>query len=263
MLVSHESPLSMLEKSRSYNDYDYALVHLFEIYPVYLEFFKKSLEMGRTVYLDNSIFELGEAFDTDKFIEYVDQFRKINDSNFYYIIPDSLENKDQTIQNFKDFKSKYPEGNTIGVVQGKNLNELIECFEFMKKHADVVAIGFNYPYYLDSVPENEGGECFRFMRGRIQFIETLRCLGLLDEVKIHLLGCYLPQEFKHYNFFEILSIDTSNPIVHGILGKRYYEHGLNSKEQTKLVDLIEYDGPQDIIDFNILKFKQIMHSRGL
>lgn len=33
MLVSHEVPLSLLEKSRSFNDYDYALVHLFEIYP--------------------------------------------------------------------------------------------------------------------------------------------------------------------------------------------------------------------------------------
>ena len=30
MLISHESPISMLEKSRDYNDYDYALVHLFE-----------------------------------------------------------------------------------------------------------------------------------------------------------------------------------------------------------------------------------------
>ena len=30
MLVSHESPLCLLEKSRTYNDYSYALVHLFE-----------------------------------------------------------------------------------------------------------------------------------------------------------------------------------------------------------------------------------------
>ena len=32
MLVSHESPISMLEASGKYNDYDYALVHLFEKY---------------------------------------------------------------------------------------------------------------------------------------------------------------------------------------------------------------------------------------
>ena len=40
MLVSHESPISMLDESRNYNDYDYALVHLFEKYPEYYNFFK-------------------------------------------------------------------------------------------------------------------------------------------------------------------------------------------------------------------------------
>lgn len=39
MLVSHEVPLSLLEKSRSFNDYDYALVHLLEIYPAYKQFY--------------------------------------------------------------------------------------------------------------------------------------------------------------------------------------------------------------------------------
>ena len=43
MLVSHESPISILEESKEYNDYDYALVHLFETHPEYYEFFKNSL----------------------------------------------------------------------------------------------------------------------------------------------------------------------------------------------------------------------------
>ena len=34
-LISHEVPLSLLEMSRWFNDYDYALVHLFEDYPHY------------------------------------------------------------------------------------------------------------------------------------------------------------------------------------------------------------------------------------
>ncbi len=64
MLVSHETPVSFLETSRRYNDYDYALVHLFETNPEYYSFFKSSKTLGREVLLDNSIFELGEAFDT-------------------------------------------------------------------------------------------------------------------------------------------------------------------------------------------------------
>ena len=49
MLVSHESPISILEESKTYNDYDYALVHLFETQPDYFNFFKRSLAAGREV----------------------------------------------------------------------------------------------------------------------------------------------------------------------------------------------------------------------
>ena len=62
MLVSHETPISFLDKSLRYNDYDYALVHLFETHPEYYSFFKRMLSMGREVLLDNSIFELKTAF---------------------------------------------------------------------------------------------------------------------------------------------------------------------------------------------------------
>jgi hypothetical protein len=66
--ISHESPLCLLEKSREYNDYDYALVHLFEKYEQYYNFFAKSLKLGRRVILDNSLFELKESFDPEKFM---------------------------------------------------------------------------------------------------------------------------------------------------------------------------------------------------
>ena len=66
MLVSHESPISILDKSKDYNDYDYALVHLFETHPKYYNFFKESIKLGREVLLDNSIFELGESFEPGK-----------------------------------------------------------------------------------------------------------------------------------------------------------------------------------------------------
>jgi len=85
-MISHETPLSMLEESITYNDYDYALVHLFETHPDYLKFFKRSIACGREVLLDNSIFELGKSFDSVKFAEYVKELRPT-----YYIVPDVLE----------------------------------------------------------------------------------------------------------------------------------------------------------------------------
>ena len=92
MLVSHESPISILERSKTYNDYDYALVHLFETQPEYYNFFKCSLAAGREVLLDNSIFELGESFDPKKYIKYITELNPT-----FYIVPDVLEDAQGTM----------------------------------------------------------------------------------------------------------------------------------------------------------------------
>ena len=92
MKISHESPLSLLNTSRTYNDYDYALVHLFELEPDYYRFFQQSVNMGRHVLLDNSIFELGTSFDPDRFAHYIKELKPTE-----YIIPDVLENTLGTI----------------------------------------------------------------------------------------------------------------------------------------------------------------------
>ena len=104
MLISHESPISMLETSRSYNDYDYALVHLFKEHPEYFNFFVDSLKMGRHVLLDNSIFELGTAYEPDEFAYWVTRLKPTE-----YIVPDVLENTDETIQSFIKFDNSSPQ----------------------------------------------------------------------------------------------------------------------------------------------------------
>ena len=142
-MISHETPLSMLEESITYNDYDYALVHLFETHPDYLKFFKRSIACGREVLLDNSIFELGKSFDSVKFAEYVKELRPT-----YYIVPDVLEDGYQTMVDFSEFSKEYADlpGLKIGVVQGRTYDELVECYQYMSRHADYIAISFDYSY---------------------------------------------------------------------------------------------------------------------
>lgn len=243
MKISHEVPLSLLEKSREFCDFDYALVHLFETNKEYLEFFKKSLRLGRTVYLDNSVFELGESFDHDRFAYWVKELGEINRDNFYYIIPDSLNEKNKTISNYIDFVTKYPNlpGKSIGVVQGETYNELIDCYEFMSSNSDMVAISFGYSWF-QLLHKYEENKFFAMMKGRQNLIDLLIEEGFWNHNKPHhLLGCSLPQEFMHYsNIPSIVSVDTSNPIVMGMLGHRYNEtEGLRTKENIKLVDLFE------------------------
>ena len=71
--------------------------------------------------------------------------------------------------------------------------------------------------------------------------------------KHHLLGCGLPQEFsfyKHDDYNFIYSLDTSNPVVHGIKGIPYKPEGLWSKESQKLHELIDF--PLDHLDINLI-----------
>lgn len=262
MLVSHESPLQLLQESLTYNDYDYCLVHLLSQYPKYLAFFKESVKNGRRVLLDNSMFELKEAFEADKFALWVDELRPHE-----YIVPDVYGDSCKTISNFEDWKKEYGDlpGKTIGVVQGATFKELADCYDYMAQNADKIAMSFNCPYFAATgyVP-NECDNCNEWgilQTGRQKFIADLRIFNIWDSSKPHhLLGCALPQEFIAYKHMpEIESIDTSSPVVAGI-HRIKYDYGLDTKITTLLADLLEADLDKEqlaCIRYNIKKFREI------
>jgi hypothetical protein len=262
MKVSHESPLCMLEESRNYNDYDYALVHLFEENKEYYEFFVKSLKMNREVMLDNSIFELGDSFDKDKYLYWINKLQPT-----YYIIPDVFDDAEKTMNNVDEWMTRYQpkikcDSKKICVAQGATYYDAVDCYEFIKKYADRIAIPFECKFYTQGVDDDDKAyKLLRRMSGRQQFIYRLDSNGILDHNKEHhLLGCALPQEFRVYKNIDcITSCDTSNPVVHGMLGYKYSSDGLYIKENTKLCDLL--NAKIDItqysnILYNINMFKQ-------
>lgn len=246
MKISHEVPLCLLEKSREFNDYDYALVHLFDQYPEYYEFYKESLRMGRVVYLDNSLFELGKSFDPDKFAYYVNELSKINADNLYYVVPDIWNEAQDSILSYQEFTHNYRSlpGHKIAVCQGYTDHQLRECFDFYKEaKADVIAVSFGSAAF---------GNCYtntaESMNNRIEFVKSLD----LTNIKLHLLGCALPQEVKAYKDINIFSIDTSNPIMHGIFHQTYRDTGMNYKLATRVVDVM--DIPYKDVDLNSILY---------
>lgn len=273
--ISHEIPISLLNKSKQFNDYDYCLVHLTYTRPEYQEFYKQSLKEGRKVLLDNSLFELETMFDADKFVEKILEINDINSPNFEYVVPDALHDKDATIESFKNFKAKYSNlpGKAIGVVHGKTLDELIECYKFMSEEADKIAIPFDAKGFegkeIEDTDQHSYPEEFKRLlkacTGRISFIETLYKEGLWNNNKPHhLLGCSLAREFSYplYRKVSIESIDTSNPVVAGIKGIMYTIIGLSTKPSVKLCDLIDYNPTQeelDIISYNVEMFRKIVN----
>ncbi len=264
MLVSHECPISLLEWStkEGRNNFEYALVHLFDKHQEYYDFFKKSLLNGRQVLLDNSIFELGKAFEPDKFAAYVSS---LNPS--FYIVPDVLEDGYQTVKSFAEFTAKYPSlpGLKIGAVQGKTYDELVDCYQYMSAEADYIAISFDFSYYIATGIGKT--KLQRWCSGRQAFINDLIQDGIWNWSKPHhLLGCSLAKEFRYYvskNIYNIRSVDTSNPVVAGLNGLRYNgDLGLETKPSVKLADLIETTVTNDameLINYNVQQFKAILN----
>ena len=264
LLVSHESPIQLFEESLTYNDYQYCLVHLMEENDQYRDWFMTvNKRFGADVLLDNSIFELGEAFDPNKYAYWL---REINPN--YYIVPDVLEDADATMNKWTEWELAYEPKETkslkIGVVQGKDWNDLTECYQFMSNCADYIAISFDYSYYqYTGIGE---GKLERWCSGRQRFIQDLIDKGHWNWSKPHhLLGCSLAKEFKYYvdnRITNIRSCDTSNPIVAALKGLRYNgDLGLQEKPSTMLCDLINADVDEDVLDlvqYNTTMFKQIL-----
>ena len=127
-------------------------------------------------------------------------------------------------------------------------------------NVDMIAISFDYSYYTESCPHPN--KYVSWMLGRVKLLGDLLKDGVINKDKPHhLLGCGLPQEFSFYKHAEynfIYSLDTSNPVVHGLKGIEYGVEGLWSKESQKLHELI--DVPLEEIDIkkvtnNINKFR--------
>ena len=261
--IAHEAPKSIFEDVQKVTDYDYALVHLLEEDEEYLTIFEKAIKKGREVILDNSIFELEEAFEAEKFAYWVDRIRPE-----WYIVPDALENSLLTMSQMENWNANFKglPGKKIGVVQGQTYQSIIDCYKYMDYVAkvDMIAISFDYSYYQKIVPHPN--KYVSWMLGRIKLLGDLLKHGIINKDKPHhLLGCGLPQEFsfyKHSDYDWLYSLDTSNPVVHGIKGVRYGDDGLWSKESQKLYELINSEVEDtNIIMNNIQKFRWFANGR--
>lgn len=256
--IAHEAPLSIFDKVQELTDYDYFLVHLFEENEEYLAKAHECVEKGRETILDNSIFELGHAWDASRFAHWVKEMKPT-----YYIVPDVLDDCDKTIDSFERFMNEYPDlpGKTIAVAQGRSYNDLVLCYNYLVNDArvDKIALSFNHPFFQD-LPW-DGNKYYKMMHGRQETLDRMIREGVINKNKPHhLLGCGLPQEFKAYiDLNWIDSLDTSNPVIHGIKDIYYSSEGLTDKESVKLYTMMNDDVNKNwpAIHYNILAFRSM------
>lgn len=254
----HEAPLSIFKEVQAATDGDYALVNLFDTCPEYYAQMCKAVKNGREVILDNGVFELGKAFQSDVFAKWIEELQPT-----YYIVPDVLENGPATVDRFMEFIDLYKglPGKIIGVAQGATPKEFVKCYQRIEPYCDKVGISFDCSWYEKY--SNKPTRWEKLMEGRYSILMFMADMGYINTKKPHhLLGVALPQDMIQYRDIPwIDSVDTSNPVVHGLKGIKYMpdDKGLATKETQKLYTLIESEVDyiqHDLIMHNILEFRR-------
>ena len=257
MKVSHEVPRCLLTVSPEFNDYDYCLPHLLDIDEEYKQYFINARDTGRYVIMDNSLHELGEAYNHERLRYWVNELQPDE-----FIVPDVWMDCHQTASQAKYWKQfEFPEKTQkIAVIQGENKNKAYLCANLLQNLGyKKLCVSYGATWYNDFFPHSnpDMGKAL----GRIRFVQGLLKLEELKDIKFHLLGCSIPQEFSWYdNNPRIESIDTSNPVMAALEGIEYEEHGLNTKPSANMNDHFDVDF-MDIqygsVLYNANKFKKI------
>ncbi len=259
ILLSHEVPLCLLEESLQFNDYDYALCHLLDENKKYKDFFLKSKTLNRTIYLDNSVHELSYPYSEDRLFHWLQELQPQE-----FFVPDYWEDKTQSIVSARkwiNFQKQFPNTVFIAVVQGKDIHEVIECYQIYKDLGyKKIAFSYGASYYNDIFPhpnKNLGKAL-----GRIQVISQLFKENIINKSdSIHLLGCASPQEFGWYKDMPFIkSLDTSNPVMAALDDNDYRAYGLYDKPKSCMNDNFMIDKKDidlDLLIHNIVTFRLI------
>jgi len=257
MKVSHEVPRCLLNNSREFNDYDYCLPHLLDQDEQYKNFFYESKKQGRYIIMDNSLHELGEAYNHERLLHWIQELKPDE-----FIVPDVWMDCHRTAAQAKYWKQfKYPKNTKIvAVIQGKDKNDAYLCASLLTNLGyEKLCVSYGATWYNDFFPHTnpDMGKAL----GRVRFVQGLLNLKHLDKIKYHLLGCAIPQEFGWYdNHPQIESIDTSNPIMASLEGTIYSKAGLSTKPKANMNDYFGVDpynvNYEDVLK-NVKRFRKI------
>jgi len=256
--VSHETPLCLLEDSKHFNDYDYCLPHLLDEAKGYEEYFRQVKKEGRYIIMDNSLHELGEAYNNERLMYWINELEPDE-----FIVPDVWENRDQSVINAKEWSQIILPKNTtkVAVVQATTIHEASTCYQTYKDLGyKKIAFSYGASYYNDVVPHpnKDLGKAL----GRLSVISALYKTKVIhQDDRIHLLGCSVPQEFGWYKGYDCIeSIDTSNPVMAALEGTRYNLSGLDKKPKANMNDyfyMLDEQINWDLLTDNLNRFRTI------
>tara|TARA_R110000868_G_scaffold38425_9_gene134475 strand:+ start:2207 stop:2989 length:783 start_codon:yes stop_codon:yes gene_type:complete len=255
--ISHEVPICLLEDSLEFNDYQYCLPHLLDQDEDYRNFFYKVKREGVYIIMDNSLHELGQAYDKSRLLYWINEL-KPNE----FIVPDVWQNMSGSIVNAREWVNiKLPECVTkVAVVQATNITDAAVCYQTYKDLGyKKIAFSYGAEYYLNH--SNHHNKNIAKSLGRIEVVSKMYSMELIKPTdRIHLLGCQVPQEFSWYKDMPFIeTIDTSNPIMATLDGMQYGHNGLTEKPKSNMNDnFYTTDIDYNLLDWNLRMFKKLL-----
>lgn len=220
----HEAPLCIFNEVQHYTGGDYALVHLLK-HDKYRLAFECAIENGREVILDNSLYELGTAFNGDQYVNWINRLQPR-----WFIVPDAWHDSAKTIEMFDQFEDAYRDKidysvQWIGVAQGKTVAEVKASYRALEPRCDMIAFNFDFKDFFRSMTGiTHDSDRLDMSFGRILMLNILEQQGVINRNKRHhLLGCGFPGEYKiaKEKFPWVYSMDTCHPVITGYAGFTY------------------------------------------
>lgn len=225
--ISHEFPNYFYKNNfaLSHTDYDYCLVHRYLEDKDYRRYMKESQVRSRTLVLDNSVYELKNAFSGDEYAKAIEDLGPT-----YYLLPDTFNDLYRNIETQLEFYNKYSKdlpGIPMSALQGETSSELVESFKILS-HELPEDVRFALPFgsaAFDNANNKDpmmynslifGYTPMRMAVNRKKFLRLYN--NVLRSRDFHLLGCKSIMEYDiwddDYDKSFIKSTDTSLPVAY-------------------------------------------------
>ena len=258
--ITHEFPLCYYldGTAEKLTDYTYCLVHRYLENEDYRNYMKDQVKKGRIVYLDNSLYELGAAWDQEA---YADVIRELKPT--YYMLPDVfLGGEENKLSQFGFLSSHRDLPSTpIAIPHSTSLIHLgMQLEEFCRELPPEVMIAIPFGDHSFENNNDETGYFnandipytpLRQAQNRKMFLKTYA--DVLKNRQIHLLGCKSLAEFDDWNSnfdkSNIVSIDTSHPVAMTLEGPcNNYEWGFFNPFRNGIKAPMHWYKPEFLID---------------
>ena len=217
MKMAHIIPPSQLKAIPLTQKIHLCLAHLVERSEVYRDYYRNKAEQGHTVILDNSAFELGEAYPAEKMFDLADGIGATE-----VMAPEFFMNATKTIDSICEFSELMSERGSpamiFATICGGDINEWLRCYRAVVELTNVGTVGISFrASEFIPVPEVDTDILTkRRMEARTTLTSILARLRS-PHVHHHLLGLWDPYELimqKHHSW--IRSCDSSAAYAHGI-----------------------------------------------